>query len=211
MEEFGWPPGSYEIDLESAIGLTSRLELATHHLPLWNAATCSLVPQVLGSFRILGATDNETSNPGLGHTIRFQPESGGRYLDLYIYGRSETVVPEGARNADVFNEFSAASRDIGIFAASRGLSLVSNHEAEIETIESERGTRVEFCADCWVLVNPVEETRQLTALSIRGFRGHFLKIRYSAPEQFVNSEEGAAELAAINSDLAEFVELYGER
>jgi hypothetical protein len=124
----------YEIDQETAVGLTSRLELATRHLPIWNAATRSLVPQVLGSFRILGATDNETSNPGLGHTIRFQPEAGGRYLDLYIYGRSETAVPEGARNAEVQKEFSAVSRDIGTIAASRGLSLVSNHVAEIETL-----------------------------------------------------------------------------
>jgi len=52
-------------------------------------------------------------------------------------------------------------------------------------------------------------SREIGALSMTAFRSHFPRLRCTTSASFAESDNGQADIADLNLDLADFLDIYG--
>jgi hypothetical protein len=116
-------------------------------------------------------TDNETSNPGLGHAIAYHRPGRGA-ATIYAYNLGRRGIPDGPTSEVVLDEFSRATREVLSFG---GLATVGTVELtdRYGTGSPERG-REFLCAE-FILTDHAGPRRSF--LYLTGALGRFVKIR----------------------------------
>jgi hypothetical protein len=191
-----------------AIARAADLELAAKGLPIWSEATDSLVPQSLEPWRIYAADDGKRESPGVGLMYRYCHASENAPLTLYLYNAGLCDIKPGIDDSRFAGMVRQTLSDIDIAARSRGDSIEWLTEPLVTKLGSERDLEVQFVSSTWMLATKDGE-KYASALSIRGFRGHLLKIRMTGTVAYFDSDTGQTEIDAHNMELVEFVQQLG--
>lgn len=198
---------AYGHSYQDAVRIGEAPELAALGLPVWNQETVSLVPSNLGSCLLFKTTDYEASDTGLGRSYSYR-SSDHEDITVYIYRKGYENLRAGIQDPRVASEFRIAASDIqkmeqlGLWKIQQAIGPF------VETCSSPHDVPVQFLS-LGVRLSVKDGAEHSSSLSLTGFRGCFLKIRYTTSVDFVDCPAGQASVAQINTDLADFVAHFG--
>jgi hypothetical protein len=179
--------------------------LATANMPIWNTATASLLPAYLGRLTLFRA-ESYTGKPALGWSYNYGRAGSSEKLSLTLYTQGQVGLRDGLSDPQVPGQLGASWLDIRRKVEKGGGRLLeATLRGPMEELLLDRYNRkVAFLAMQGEAVDS-DQVARFEAVSMRVFRGHFLKVRYTrraAPEE---ARDIAANLDGVKSDLAEFI------
>lgn len=205
LEMEDWYQKSWSEALEEG---TSPL-LASVAMPVWNASVGVLVPQSLGPLRIVRAEsyDDDTS---LGCSYNYKSTESGQTLTLTIYSNNLANVRDGVADPRTAEHFYCCIQALAVHFESNGDQQVpdSAQGPGVEVLVDGQGREIAF-GSYYVEVRSSAGIVRGEALSIRGFRGGLLKVRYTRRGLRDPDAEKHPGLDTVNRDLANFVGLFG--
>ena len=205
-----------KVMLQDKFGLTwsealangTSLELAANGLPIWNAATGSLLPQSFGSCKIVSAVDHDLTAPGSDVGYSYRNPDAPEMLDLFIYTAGLNGILSGLSDHRLIDEIQRAWVGIKESLRLNNQSLGDITPPQVEPISSPSGATTELLSGAYSYAT--EDGRAFySCISLVGFRGHFAKMRYTVLVEYAQTGEGQAGLNLLNADQAEFISLYG--
>lgn len=192
---------------------TAQLEgvsshLATAHLPVWNAATGSLLPAQLGPLTIFRA-ESYPGRPGLGWSYTYGRFDSSAKLTLTLYNRGLSASDGELNEPRILEELAAAWRDVSEKidvsggTLDRGSIVGPLQESLLDRYNRPVALQTMRCGAL-----DSDTVARVEVICLREFRGHFLKVRYTR-----RTDEGSADAArqsmdSIKADLADFVASY---
>jgi hypothetical protein len=181
--------------------------LASVHMPVWHEATGSLLPNALGSMIISNAERHD--NADFGWSFYYSEPAVAHHLSIVIYDAGLNDLAEGVEDPRLKEEFVKSTREIAQVAAANGETLLpeTTQGPVLERLTDVHGTEVEFVGLC-VDVDVGEEDRRREAISMRIFRKHFMKVRYSVSFKGDPDELDLSCLEGINTDIAGYVAFF---
>lgn len=199
----------FDFDLVDALALAINPRLASMGLPIWNQRIGCLIPQRFGNCRIVKALDYAPKSSGENLGYAFQSDETSERFDLYLY-----LAPDGlelSKDDDQFliQEIQKSWNEINQAA-------IEYHNAKIESggkikaldaLNEESGAHVRLLAIDFVVINS-QGVRCWSIVALSNMRGCFIKIRYTAPVEFILSVQGEAASKEWTSQLADFVGMY---
>lgn len=195
---------SWDEALEEA---TSPL-LASVHMPVWHEATGALLPATLGPLLIHHAERFE--EPKLCWSYNYGGPGTGQRLAVALYDDGIEDLVDGIGDPRLAGAFGMAFESLRQVAEANGCRMRADtlHGPGEERLRGTHGGETDF-ASLYVEFEREDGARCGEALSLRVFRGHFLKVRYTQQRR----PSGGADLhpgrEAINADLADFVAHFG--
>lgn len=195
-----------DLPYESMLERASDPALAKRGLPIWNRPSESLIPQALGKWRITGMTDYK--KPALGASYSYRHIDADSILSLYVYDHGLNDIQPGLSDPRFARALEICVDDIKSHARNTGCELNWYTQPIQEIVRSRHDTEIPFAATTWLSIKP-DQTRDVGALSLTAFRSHFLKVRITCSEPFAESDDGQADIADLNLDLADYLEMYG--
>jgi len=195
---------SWEEALEEG---TSPL-LASVGMPVWSEDTGALLPATLGSLRIHHA--ERFDDPKLGWSYNYGRAEAGQRLTVTLSDDGIEDLADGIADPRLPAAFRLAFETLRQVAQANGHRLLADTliGPGEERLRDAHGHEAAF-ASVYVEFEHDDGSRRGEALSMRVFRGHFLKVRYTQdrlPSAGAGLHPG---LDAINTDLADFVAHFG--
>ena len=141
-----------------------------------------MFPEEVAGFSRGARTDYESRAPGFGYSVTYT--NGRMKADVYVYGRSDEVIPDGPGSEAVAVQVAQASREIrtaverGFYRDSTDLGAVQLGGARAPAC---RSFRIEHAA-----LGPVQ-----SLLCVTGLRGRYVKFRLSGPASAYSPDEGS--------------------
>lgn len=181
--------------------------LASVHMPVWHEATGSLLPNAFGSMIISNA--ERYDNADFGWSFNYSEPGVAHHVSIVLYDAGLKDLADGVEDPRLKEEFVKSMRHIAQFAAANGETLLpeTTQGPVFERLTDAHGTEVEFVGLC-VDVDVGEEDRRREAISMRIFRKHFMKVRYSVGFKGDPDELDLSCLEGINADIAGFVAFF---
>lgn len=181
--------------------------LASVHMPVWHEATGSLLPNALGSMIISNAERYE--NADIGWSFNYSEPGVAHHVSIVIYDAGLNDLAEGVEDPRLKEEFVKSTREIAQVAAANGETLLpeTTQGPVLERLTDAHGTEVEFVGLC-VDVNVGQDGRRREAISMRIFRRHFMKVRYTVSFKGDPDELDLSCLEGINTDIAGYVAFF---
>lgn len=196
----------FEMTWADALGEGTSPLLAQVGMPVWHAPTSSLVPDTIGFMRIFGAVEHP--EPGHGWSYQYGARETGECFSLHLYDLSQAGIADGVADARTASEFDDSYDDMKAFVECNGGTLLMDTMiAGIEQYSDYVGRTAVFL-EVAVEYETAEHQRLVAALSLCGFRQHFLKLRYTVPADVWHSEAHDNINNAINAEMAEYVAHY---
>ncbi len=179
--------------------------LAAASLPIWNAATASLLPAQLGRLTIFRAESYE-GKPALGWSYTYGRAGSSEKLTLTLYNQGCAGLVDGVRDPQLQAQVQGAWHDIIFKVQTSGGWLLdaSVHGPVEETLLDRYNRKVELVAMRGQAVDS-DQVARFEALCMRVFRQHFLKVRYTRRAALGEGRDTAVGLDAVKADLADFV------
>lgn len=197
---------AYGMSLEKALELGASPELASLGLPIWNERIGALLPQVIGDYRLCKAIEYESSEPGFGLGYQYRSQDHPGRLDLYVYTKGFLWIGPGITDGRVLDEFESSVEGALIAAQNQGATAAGYRGPQIETLKDIQDQPAQFVNDSWSVKGAGID--EYTNLWVTGLNGAFLKVRYSVPSGYADSEAFSASVGRLNLDLAAFCSAF---
>lgn len=177
--------------------------LASVGMPVWNEGTGSLLPGSLGPLPICRA-ESSSDRPDLGWQYHY--EGTLEKVSLAIYDFRMEGLGDGVGDSRLAGHFKMCCQDIARMASANGGVLVPGSAVgpALEVLNDSVGHQIKLVGT-YIEVDYANGVRRGEALSMRTFRHHFLKVRYSLYNAADGIESAQPRIDAINADVAEFV------
>ena len=191
--------GSWSDALEEGTSLL----LAKVNMPVWHAATGSLIPQSIGRLVIHDAVAYDDSR--LGHSFNFGNRESGEKLTLILYNHGLDDLQDGLGDPRLEEHFRQAWSDILQTCNANGDRVLEETVIGpgVEELTDSVGRSTRTVGIAFDVAQPDGKERA-EALSMCVFRGHFVKIRYTRFDQ-VEGDDSPQSIVAVNGDLAQFL------
>ena len=146
--------------------------------------------------------------PTLGVTYSYRHIEADSTLSLHVYNHGLTDIQPGLSDPRFARALAIYVDDINAHARDAGCEIHWLTEPVQELVRSRHDTEIPFAAASWLIDAP-DGARRIGALSMTAFRSHFLHGRVTCSEPFAESDDGQADIADLNLDLADYLEMYG--
>lgn len=182
-------------------------QLAAAGLPIWHAATGSLLPQRIGYCLLNNVTDYQLRNIGLGHSYAYNQPDGRETVTVYLYHKGEEQLVSGLEDERMHSEMQASWHEVCALAKLNEQDIQDPLGPVVSTLKAHNDME---CDELVLAFKRASRNDGTTwgAISICGFRGHFLKIRTTTEIPFADSDEGEESGQRINTDIADFITHY---
>ena len=182
--------------------------LAAQNLPVWNAATASLLPAHLGPLALFGA-ESYTAKPTLGWSYNYGRAGSSEKLSLTLCTGGQVDLRDVPGEPWIREQFDAAwLRVCCKVEAGGGRILEGTVRGPAEDVLLDRYNRkVAFLAMDGQAVDS-DQVARFEALCMCGFRDHILKVRYTRRAAPGEVRTVASGLDTVKADLADFVASY---
>ena len=182
--------------------------LARANLPIWNEATCSLLPAHLGAMTIFRA-ESYVGKPTLGWSYNYGCPGSSEKVSITLYSRGQTELLDGLSDPRLPNEIGAAWMDVH-----RKVSESGGHVLDASVLGPGEESLLDRYNRRVVLLSmqgqavDADQRACFEALCMRVFRGQFLKVRYTRRAGPEAGCSGRSHLDAMKADLADLIASY---
>jgi hypothetical protein len=183
-------------------------QLATDHLPIWNAATGSLLPARLGPLTIFRA-ESYPGHPELGWSYNYSGVDGNSRLTLTAYHLGYAGLHNGVADPRLPSQLNAAWAEVtGKVISMGGVMRMGAVAGPTRESDSDRCEHEVHFLGMQGRVLDAEGSARRESVWLRVFRGHFLKVRYTRRFEPADETRALSELRAVRADVADFVGSY---
>lgn len=195
---------TYQKGWVTALAEGTSPTLARDNFPIWDEGTGTLLPANIGPMFIHNV--NSYTERGLGTSYNYGRTTPHQRLTIIIYDMGLEGIANGVDDPEVIKQFKVACADLQRLAQTNGETIVQDSVAGplIEPLFDPHGRQIDFLA-FFVEMIGADGIRRGEFVAVRGFRNHFLKVRYTEHGLEKGDPDSNPDLDQINADLAEFV------
>lgn len=179
--------------------------LAAANMPIWNAATASLLPAYLGPLTLFRA-ESYSGKPALGWSYNYGRAGSSQKLSLTLYTQGQVGLRDGLRDPQLSGQLGNAWLDVRRKVEKGGGRLLETTlRGPVEEVLLDRYNRKVALLAMQGEAIDSDQVARFEVVCMRVFREHFLKVRYTRRAAPGEERTAASGLDTVKADLADFV------